>query len=248
MTTDRPKLFSDPSPRPPVPEAGGGLPPFFPPVARRRVAIALAILFGGGVLAHAWTPLRPLALALTTPLLLLANGAVLLAVFDDSRAPRLRIWCLAAWALTVTLEIVGVATGHIFGAYHYGPTLRGQVAGVPLLIGLNWVTLLLGAVALLETGLPSSLPPLVRWWLVPLASALLLVAFDWIMEPIAVELRYWHWASWPQIPIRNYAAWLVIALFLTLTLRVLRISVGTKLARFYLLLQLAFFGLLRAFL
>ena len=185
----------------------------------------MAILFGGGILAHAWAPLRGLALAITTPLLLLTNVAVLWAAFDEERAPRLRWWCLGGWALTVALEMAGVATGKVFGTYHYGPTLRGQVAGVPLLIGLNWITLLLGAISLsakferrvAKTDAHAQLETRNSKLFKATIAALLLTAFDWVMEPTAVALDYWQWATWPQIPLQNYAAWFGIAWLLGFT-------------------------------
>lgn len=203
--------------------------------------VALLILFGGGVLAHLWPLLRSLALAITTPLLLLTNAAVLLAVLDDERMIALRCWCAGAWALTVALEIVGVATGRVFGAYHYGTTLGGQLAGVPLLIGLNWVTLLLGALALTEHVWPDP----GRRWLRPAAAAALLTGFDWVMEPVAVHLGYWHWHTWPHIPAQNYAAWFGIALGLGSALAAGKLHIRTSLAAAYFGVQLGFFALLR---
>ncbi len=217
--------------------------------ARRRVRIALLIAFGGGVLAHGWSGLRPFALTITPALLLLTNAAVLLAVLDDERARRLRWWCAGAWALTVALEIVGVATGRIFGAYHYGATLRGQVAGVPLLIGLNWVTLLLGALALTERAWPAAPPtglePTSRLVGRATAAAGLLTGFDWVMEPVAVRLDYWQWHAWPHIPGQNYVAWFGIALGLAGVLVGLKLRVRTSLAAAYFGIQLGFFVLLR---
>lgn len=234
--------------------AGPPRQPLFSAAARRRVLLTMLLFFGGGVLAHGWPLLRPLALALTTPLLLLTNGAVLLAVLDDERAPALRVWSVAAWSVTVILEIVGVATGRVFGAYHYGSALGGQVAGVPLLIGLNWITLLLGGLALTERALPAQLPG--RRWLVAAAAALLLTAFDWVMEPVAVRLGYWFWEGGPaaggehlpaplHVPLQNYLAWLLIGLGLAGALAARRVRVRTGLAGAYFGIQLVFFGLLR---
>lgn len=210
------------------------------------MAGGLAFVFANGLLAHRYPPLRPLALAATTPLLLVANVAVLLAIFDDHRARRLRYWCLGAWGTTVVLEMVGVATGKVFGPYHYGATLRGQVAGVPLLIGLNWTTLLLGALAWLEVPLnkENRLTPRSSL-LAPILAAALLTGFDWVMEPVAVALDYWQWHTWPRIPARNYAAWFGIALGAGFVFQALGLRVHTGLARFYFAAQLLFFVLLR---
>jgi bisanhydrobacterioruberin hydratase len=211
----------------------------------------MAILFGGGILAHSLAPLRGLALAITTPLLLLTNAAVLWAIFDEVRLPRLYWWCLGAWFVTLTLEMVGVATGLIFGDYHYGATLRGQVAGVPLLIGLNWVALLLGAIALIEHHWWNSEHPFTRSnallpaFLKAIGAALLLTGFDWVMEPVAVALDYWQWATWPLIPWRNYGAWFFIAFVLAFLFGSLRIRLSTGMARYYFVIQLLFFAALR---
>lgn len=231
-------------------------PPRFSSTAQRRVRVALAILFGGGLLAHGWAPLRGLALAITTPLLLLANAAVLWAAFDENRAPRLRAWCLGAWLLTVALEMAGVATGRIFGAYHYGATLRGQVAGVPLLIGLNWVALLLGAISIVASrelrvaGYHLSRSQLATRnpkfkFLRAVGAALLLTGFDWVMEPVAVALDYWQWAAWPVIPAQNYAAWFVIAFGLALLFEAMNLRLRAGLAQYYFGAQLLFFVALR---
>ncbi len=210
---------------------------------RRMVFIAMLILFGGGVLAHSWPLLRPLALAITTPLLLLTNAAVLAAVLDDERARALRWWCVGAWTLTVALEMIGVATGRVFGPYHYGATLGGQVAGVPLLIGLNWVTLLLGALALTERGWLG--PRVSGRWLRPVLAAALLTGFDWVLEPVAVQLDYWQWHTWPHIPGQNYVAWYGIALVLGSALTAARLRIRTSLAATYFGVQLAFLVALR---
>ncbi len=248
-----------------------------PATARRWILGAMGWLFGGGILAHSWPLLRPLALALTTPLLILTNAAVLLAVFDDHRTRRLRWWCLGAWAVTVALEMVGVATGRVFGAYAYGPTLRGQIAGVPLLIGLNWTVLLLGALSLVsrfwffvfgssaqtqqsgsnESPFWGENDDVRKSWinqkpetrnqklLTAFAAAALLTAFDGVMEPVAVSLNYWAWASWPLIPTQNYVAWFGIALALGWSFTALGLTVRTHLAQYYFGLQLAFFVALR---
>jgi bisanhydrobacterioruberin hydratase len=208
----------------------------------------MAVVFGGGVLAHVWPQLHDWSLAATTPLLILTNAAVLLEAFDTDRARRLRWWCLGAWLITVVLEMIGVATGRLFGAYHYGPTLRGQLAGVPLLIGLNWTTLLLGALAAADARLTPRLSRSARLWVVPTAAALLLTAFDWVMEPVAVALNYWSWHTWPAIPLQNYGAWFGIAWVLGLMYVGLGLRARAALAQYYFLIQAAFFLLLRSFL
>ena len=43
-------------------------------------------------------------------------------------------------------------------------------------------------------------------------GALLASFFDWLMEPIAVKLGYWQWAS-ETIPVYNYICWFLCSLW-----------------------------------
>ena len=45
------------------------------------------------------------------------------------------------------------------------------------------------------------------------AAATIMLAFDLIMEPVAMMADFWNWAG-DTIPFRNYAAWWVIAFLL----------------------------------
>jgi putative membrane protein len=46
------------------------------------------------------------------------------------------------------LEVVGVKTGLIFGEYKYGSTLGIKLFEVPLIIGFNWVFVILGSISI----------------------------------------------------------------------------------------------------
>lgn len=70
--------------------------------------------------------------------------------------------------------------------------------------------------------------------------------FDWIMEPVAVELDYWSWHN-GVIPMRNYVAWFLIASLATGFYRFLRLKVGTRTPLFYLFVQIIFFTVLNIF-
>ena len=45
------------------------------------------------------------------------------------------------------VEVLGVYSGLLFGEYHYGKTLGFQFLGVPLIIGMNWVLLVVSSFA-----------------------------------------------------------------------------------------------------
>ena len=47
------------------------------------------------------------------------------------------------YCLGFGIEYLGVHTGLIFGSYQYGDALGYKLASIPLLIGVNWVLLIL---------------------------------------------------------------------------------------------------------
>jgi bisanhydrobacterioruberin hydratase len=178
--------------------------------ARDPALIAIiALMYVVGVIGHTVAALRPRMLPLTPVVLATLGILVLAAVLAGTprgHRPALATWVLVTYAVTFAVEALGVATGAIFGAYSYGGVLGPAVAGVPLVIGFNWVLVVLGAVGLaasLAGDRPGAAP------LVPLAAGALTVAFDWVMEPVAVGLGYWTWAD-GIIPLQNYAAWFLV--------------------------------------
>jgi len=101
------------------------------------------------------------------------------------------------------VEIAGVNTGIIFGAYSYGEALGWKIWGTPWIIGLNWfiVTYIINQV-------------IGKWKLQRVVHAILagiIITFlDYIIEPNAINLGMWSWES-QDIPLKNYIAWFVIS-------------------------------------
>jgi uncharacterized membrane protein len=163
------------------------------------VGLMLAMHFFGFWL-MLWPPTKAFFLALT-PLNLLVSAGALLAFHP---VPGRRLAGLAAlMALGGYLaEVAGVQTGAIFGRYQYGPVLGWQLWGTPLMIGVNWLVLIVAT-----SSLVSRLP-----WGHLAKSALaaaLMVALDVLIEPVAIHLNFWHWFGQP-VPLQNYLAWFVI--------------------------------------
>lgn len=141
-----------------------------------------------------------------TPWFLWGSGlAVVAAAVGPSGLRPWLVWAVPVLALTFGLEVLGVATGAVFGAYRYGPVLGWHLAAVPPVIGFNWVLVVWGVHAGLRRWLPD-LPAGIRI----AAAALLCVGFDVLLEPVAVRLNYWVWDG-GAIPLQNYLAWGVIA-------------------------------------
>lgn len=197
-------------------------------------------MYGGGIIAHL-TPLYGLTKQITDPLLLFTNGLVLWQVATNGTSTKwkLIIATVLTAIFTFYLEVLGVSTGAIFGEYHYGETMKWQWQGVPFIIGLNWAVLMLAGLDIVKKYFDG-------WWR-PILAALSVVAFDWVMEPVAIQLDYWQWTN-GFIPLHNYIGWFVIALVVGIIFKWAKIETDSRLLRAYFFIQLGFFLGLRLFL
>lgn len=171
----------------------------------KRVFLLMAIFYLVGIILHIIPSTLPLML-IFTPYTLLATAVV--GFFSERKNKSLIIWALTTFLSTLTLEILGVQTGLVFGSYGYGKTLGFSLLGVPLLIGINWTVIILGAITIIEKRISHPIA-------VALITASFTVFFDWIMEPVAIAFDYWSWAG-QAIPLQNYIAWFVIAFLFAL--------------------------------
>jgi len=168
------------------------------------------------------------------------------------------LFIFACFITGMSVEWIGTKTGMLFGDYAYGDVLGPAIMGVPIIIGFNWFTIVSGCGILVENmlrKLPANLPEEQinrKTWLKTLAvivdGATLAVAFDWLMEPVAVKLGYWTWHGDGSIPVFNYICWMAISMLLLWVFRLLPFRRENKFAIHLLLIQAMFFLLLRTFL
>jgi putative membrane protein len=97
-------------------------------------------------------------------------------------------------------EWIGVHTSWPFGDYHYGKTLGLKISGIPVVMGVNWLSLIYC------TGVLMDYSPLKNRWLKVALGAVVLVLLDMLIEPVAMKLDYWHWAN-NRVPLNNYICW-----------------------------------------
>ncbi|MBG6216332.1 putative membrane protein [Arthrobacter sp. CAN_A6] len=106
------------------------------------------------------------------------------------------------------IEGFGVATGLPYGEFYYGDPLGPKAFDlVPFLLPLSYVPLVIGTVAVFA-GPGSTLRRII-------ASALLLVAVDGVLDPGAVSLGFWVWPDggpYYGVPLSNYGGWLISGL------------------------------------
>lgn len=139
--------------------------------------------------------------------------------------------------LSFLVEMIGTNTGLIFGEYTYGSTLGLKCWNTPLMIGVNWFLLVYGV------GCALSYFKMESSFLNAAIGAAILVALDYLIEPIAVKFDYWQWAS-ADIPLQNYLAWYVLAFVFMLIFRRLHFNKQNIVAVILLIVQFVFFILL----
>jgi len=187
----------------------------FKPVPRQRINIAvfIAILFHFSGFIGMNTPARDWFISMTP--LTLSLMAILLFATETNRGRALYGFFILCFLTGYIAELIGVNTGALFGDYQYGSTMGTKWMGVPLLIGLQWFVTIycighLTSFVFLRTGWAAK-PAIDQNWLKALLGAALTTLFDFILEPAAISLGYWHWLPDGEIPFYNYMCWFFIS-------------------------------------
>lgn len=154
------------------------------------------------------------------------------------------VFLLVAFGVGLSVEIIGVATGDIFGTYSYGSVLGPKVMHTPLMIGWNWMLLAYCAGIVVNT-----ISQFDKHWLLNIIwksflGALLLLSLDILIEPVAIHYEFWSWGGDGSIPMQNYVAWFVISFVLLLLFNTFFKDLKNKVAFALLVLQFLFFFLL----
>lgn len=205
---------------------------------RKYSAWFLLVIYAVGVVGHLYDKTIPLMLTLTPFTLLL--GAILILYSEITKNKFIVMWFLLSYLITFIIEVVGVKSKLIFGDYYYGNVLGTQLFDVPLIIGINWVMVVLGAISVAQRLFNKKL-------LVVISAGAISTLFDFILEPVAVKLGYWVWFN-NQIPVQNYFAWFFISSIISILFLSMKIIVKKSLAEKYLYIQCVFFVILNFYL
>jgi putative membrane protein len=222
-------------------------------LSRQQWATAIAIAFHlSGFIAIGL--LKSQLFVQLTPLNLLVSAG-LLCWTQPKFTTGFWLFATVAFTLGFFAEVVGVNTGLLFGNYSYGNVLGPKWMGVPYLIGLQWVvvTYCAGvAIAMLHDKLmpvsADGAAASAKWRMASIVidGALLAVFFDWILEPVAVQLGYWSWAG-NDIPLLNYASWMGVSMVILLFFYFFRFPRHNLFAIHLFMIQVMFFLLMRNF-
>lgn len=203
------------------------------------VAVLLAIFFSVGLVGMLLPATNSFFLQLT-PLALLLSFTVLALSDESKQRGKLIAYLLFIYLSSYAIEVAGVHTGLLFGAYSYGDNLGLKLWETPLIIGANWFFLVYTTAAIIEkTRMRSAMKIL-------LASLAMLV-YDIVMEQVAPRMDMWSWKE-VAVPFQNYVTWFAIAVAFHIGLKLLKIKIKNGLALAVLLCQFILFVILYLFL
>ena len=130
---------------------------------------------------------------------------------------------LLGLTFTVSLffECIGVATGKVYGPYHYTDLLGPKFLGlVPLLIPSAWFMMMYPSFVITTRVIPQQWQGGARLVGTAAVGALVMTAWDLVMDPLMVAGGYWVWdveGAYFGIPPQNYGGWWLTS-FITFTL------------------------------
>ena len=199
---------------------------------QRKVELFFVIFFIVGFVGTITPLTRQLFIELFPLAVILSFSSILLFQLADYNIKTIMVLVLIG-VLGFAIEVAGVSTHLIFGDYKYGSTLGIKLFNTPLLIGINWVMLSYSGSAITENfPVPVSMK-------IVFASLIMLI-YDVFLEQLAPVLDMWHWDN-RVVPVRNYIAWFLIALFLQTLIRFTGIKIQNSIASKIILMQVTFF-------
>lgn len=112
--------------------------------------------------------------------------------------------------VSLGLESLGVASGLVYGPYHYTERLGPRFLGlVPYLIPITWFIMLYPSYIIAHR-----LAAKLRGWRgiagVAALGGLVMTSWDLVVDPLMVARRHWVWevqGAYFGIPLQNFAGW-----------------------------------------
>jgi putative membrane protein len=145
------------------------------------------------------------------------------------------IFIFFVFCLGFLVEWIGVHTGYLFGNYLYGKNLGAKFLDIPLIIGVNWVVLIV------ITG--NITYNLFKYkWINIFSASFLMVFLDFLIEPIAILSDYWLWEN-NHIPMYNYVCWFGISLLIHFIFQKLKLTEQNRVHLCLYIVLVLFFGI-----
>lgn len=198
-----------------------------------KISLGVLILFHAiGVLIFTY---YPSGVSLSYLTLLLCGIALFISEKNKLKAS---IAYISIFALSFLIEYIGVHTNYLFGTYTYGNSLGYKLDEIPIIIGINWIAIVVSSVSLVKTFKITS-----NKLLIVGMSALLCTGMDYIIEPVAVVSDYWSWQK-DIIPVSNYIDWYIFSFIFAYIYVSLKLPVN-KIAVYLFFIWIVFFSLIK---
>jgi len=124
---------------------------------------------------------------------------------------RMGLMLGVSFLVSLFFESVGVATGWVYGPYHYTDVLGFEFLGlVPLFVPLGWFLMSYPSFIIADWIVPADWRGWRRVLGVAALAALAMTAWDMVMDPARVDAGMWVWevnGPYFGIPLRNYLGW-----------------------------------------
>jgi putative membrane protein len=164
--------------------------------------------------------------------------AVILVINHNRLNFKFLYFFMAMFIVGWLIEYFGVSTGQLFGDYSYGKTLGFGIKKIPLIMGITWFLLIYSA------GVSMQLLRIRSMLFRIFCGASLLTILDFLIEPVAARLNYWHWAD-NEAPLQNYLCWFIISAILLFVFEQFRFRKQSMVGPAILICQFIFFALLQ---
>ena len=179
----------------------------------RRITLALLILYALiTIYSILNSTLRISPSRFITPLVTLAGFSFALLHAGQREGWKRAVSMLAlVFIVSLLFESVGVATGWVYGPYHYTVQLGLKFLGlVPYIIPAAWFMMSYPSFVIADWLVPSKWTRWQRILAVATVGGLVMTAWDLIMDPIMVAGGNWVWGvkgAYFGIPLQNYWGW-----------------------------------------
>jgi uncharacterized membrane protein len=117
---------------------------------------------------------------------------------------------VVSFVISLAYESLGVATGLVYGPYHYTEKLGPKFLGlVPYLIPAAWFMMMYPSLVIAERIAPRG-EGWKRALIVAALGGIIMTAWDVVMDPMMVRGGHWVWdvkGAYFGIPLQNYWGW-----------------------------------------
>lgn len=201
----------------------------------RRLAVYLLVLYGAGSFYFTLQGVigQPLPIW-TTPLLTLIAFAFACVHAAGRLGWRGMLLLLVLSAgISLAFESIGVATGLVYGPYHYTSKLGPRFLGlVPYLIPVAWFMMMYPSFLIASKLRPARGQRAAVLLAAAALGGLVMTAWDAVMDPMMVKAGHWVWdvqGVYFGVPLQNYWGWwlttfTVFAIFLLVFPRALALT------------------------